>query len=99
MYRPLLIFAHAQDQWTKDVDVLRVLYRLSPEAEWVEFKTFDECITFWQIDTVRLVGSSKTYQIAFEAIDNLGRGVVIDKVEVRSSPNCYEPEIFVSNIR
>ncbi len=91
LYRPLLVFAHAQDQWTKDVDVLRVLYRLSPEAEWVELKTFDECITFWQIDTVRLVGSSKTYQIAFEAIDNLGRGVVIDDVEIRSTPRCDTP--------
>ena len=78
LYRPLLVFAHAQDQWTKDIDVLRVFYRLSPDADWVELKTFDECITFWQTDTVKLVGSSKTYQIAFEATDNLGRGVVIE---------------------
>lgn len=91
LYRPLLVFAHAQDQWIKDVDVLRVLYRLSPEAEWVELKTFDKCITFWQTDTVKLVGSSKTYQIAFEAIDNLGRGVVIDNVEIRSTPRCDTP--------
>lgn len=91
MYRPLLIFAHAQDQWTKDVDVLRVLYRLSPESDWVELKVYDECITFWQLDTVKLVGSSKTYQIAFEAKENLGRGVVIDNVEVRSTPKCDTP--------
>ncbi|MBQ8721298.1 MAG: T9SS type A sorting domain-containing protein [Paludibacteraceae bacterium] len=91
LYRPLLIFAHAQDQWTKDVDVLRVLYRLSPESDWVELKVYDECITFWQIDTIKLVGSSKTYQIAFEAKDNLGRGIVIDDVEVRSTPKCDTP--------
>ena len=91
LYRPLLIFAHAQDQWTKDIDKLRVLYRLSPDAEWVELKTFDECITFWQIDTVKLVGQSKTYQIAFEATENLGRGIIVDDIEVRSTPRCDTP--------
>lgn len=91
MYRPLLVFAHAQNQWTKDVDKLRVLYRLSPESDWVELKVYDECITFWQVDTIKLVGSSPTYQIAFEATDNLGRGVVIDNVEVRSTPKCDTP--------
>lgn len=94
LYRPLLIFAHAQDQWMKDVDVLRVLYRLSPDGEWVELKTFDKCITFWQTDTIKLVGSSKTYQIAFEVTDNLGRGVVIDDVEIRSTPRCDVPYAF-----
>ena len=54
-------------------------------------KVYDECITFWQLDTVKLVGSSKTYQIAFEAKDNLGRGIVIDDVEVRSTPKCDTP--------
>ena len=91
LYRPLLIFAHAQDQWTKDIDKLRVLYRLSSDAEWVELKTYEECITFWQIDTIKLVGSSKTYQIAFEATDNLGRGVILDDIEVRSTPRCDTP--------
>ena len=91
IYRPLLIFAHAQDHWTKDVDKLRVLYRLSADADWVELKVYDEKITFWQVDTLKLVGSSKTYQIAFEATDRLGRGVVIDNVEVRSTPRCDTP--------
>ncbi len=98
LYQPILVFAHAQDRWTYDFDTLRVLYRTSEESDWVQLKVFDKYISKWQVDTLPLMQASKTFQLAFEATDNLGRGVVIDKVVVRSSPDCYEPELFVSNI-
>ena len=99
LYQPILIFAHAQDKWTDDFDVLKVLYRTAPEKDWVELKVFDKCITKWQIDTLRLIGATATYQIAFEATDNLGRGVVLDDVEVRSTPNCIKPyNLTLSNV-
>jgi hypothetical protein len=98
LYQPILVFAHAQDKWTNDFDTLRVLYRTSPESNWIQLKVFDKYISKWRVDTLPLMQATKSFQLAFEATDNLGRGVVIDKVEVRSSPNCYEPDVFVSNI-
>lgn len=98
LYQPILVFAHAQDKWTSDFDTLRVLYRTSIESDWVQLKVFDSYVRDWQIDTLPLMQASKTFQLAFEATDNLGRGVVIDKIIVRSSPDCYEPELFVANI-
>ena len=98
LYQPILVFAHAQDKWTYDFDTLRVLYRTSVESDWVQLKVFDKYISKWQVDTLPLMQASRTFQLAFEATDNLGRGVVIDNVIVRSSPDCYEPELFVSNI-
>ena len=91
IYQPILVFAHAQSTWTNDFDTLRVLYRASADKEWTLLKTFDRPIKKWAVDTVRLNGGSRTYQIAFEATDNLGRGVVIDDVLVRSTPRCIDP--------
>ncbi len=91
IYQPILVFAHAQSTWTDDFDTLRVLYRASADKEWTELAVFDNPIKNWRIDTLRLIGASRTYQIAFEASDNLGRGVVIDNVLVRSTPRCTEP--------
>ena len=91
IYQPILVFAHAQSTWTDDFDTLKVLYRASADKEWTVLKVFDSPIKKWERDTVRLIGGSKTYQIAFEASDNLGRGVVIDTVLVRSTPRCAEP--------
>lgn len=99
LYQPIIIFAHAQDKWTDDVDTLRVLYRTAADKDWVELKVFDKCISKWQIDTLRLIGATKTYQVAFEATDNLGRGVVLDNIEVRSTPSCIAPYNFtISNV-
>lgn len=99
IYQPILVFAHAQSTWTNDFDTLRVLYRASTEKDWTQLAVFDSPIKGWRVDTLRLIGGSKTYQIAFEASDNLGRGVVIDDVLVRSTPRCLEPyALNVSNI-
>ena len=91
LYQPILVFAHAQDKWTDDFDTLKVLYRTSSDVDWTELKVFDKYIPKWTIDTVRLIGANRTYQIAFEATDNLGRGVVLDNIELRSTPNCITP--------
>ena len=98
--QPILCFAHAQDKWTGDFDTLRVYYRTSPEGRWIELKKFDNHIAQWQRDTIYLTSVTKTYQIAFEAKDNLGRGIVLDDVVVRSAPSCTQPfNLLVSNIK
>ena len=99
LYQPILVFAHAQDKWTDDFDTLKILYRTSSESHWTELKVYDKYMAKWTVDTVRLIAASKTYQIAFEATDNLGRGVVIDNIEIRSTPNCLTPyDLNASNI-
>ena len=91
LYQPILVFAHAQDRWASDFDTLKVLYRTSTENPWIELEVFDKPLNRWQLDTLRLNSGTKTYQIAFEVTDNLGYGVVIDKVVIRSTPNCMDP--------
>ena len=99
LYQPILVFAHAQDKWTEDFDTLRVFYRTAADRDWVELKVYDKFISKWQLDTLRLIGATKTYQVAFEATDNLGRGIVLDDIEVRSTPNCIAPyNLTISNV-
>ncbi len=92
VYQPILVFSHAQQQRTGDVDQLRILYRSGADRDWVELTVFDKKIAKWQLDTIPLNAVSKTYQIAFEATDKFGRGVVLDDIRVRAMPTCSTPE-------
>lgn len=94
---PILVFAHAQDKWTNDVDFLRVLYRTKADGAWGKLMEYNEYISKWSLDTLSLasVSGAEFFQLAFEAVDNLGRGVVLDKVEIRSAPNCFAPDEMV----
>lgn len=92
VFQPILVFSHAQQQRTGDVDALRVLYRSGTDRDWVELAVFDKKIANWKLDTVLLDAVSKTYQIAFEVTDKFGRGVVLDDVRVRSMPTCSNPD-------
>ena len=98
LFQPILIFSHAQDKWSGDFDSLRVLCRTSPDGNWNTLIAFDSYISKWQRDTVFLPAQNYV-QIAFEAIDNLGRGVVLDDVVVRSTPSCFAPEdLYTSGV-
>ena len=89
---PILCFYHAQDQWVNDFDTLRVYYRMKPTDGWTPLEEYTRYFPHWEADTISLtVGVSTTFQVAFEATDNMGRGVVIDNVQIRSTPNCTEP--------
>jgi len=92
VYQPILVFSHAQQQRTGDVDVLRVLYRSGVDRDWVELAVFDKKIANWQLDTIQLDAPSSTYQIAFEANDKFGRGIVLDDIRVRQMPTCSTPD-------
>ncbi len=86
---PYLIFWHAQAKWISDQDELRVYYKsaaadpwtLIPGAEW----TGD--IPDWTSEALALPNPSATYYIAFEATGQYGRGVAIDDVRVKASPD------------
>ena len=90
-FQPILCFSYAQQKWADDFDTLKILYRRTPKSNWVTLKTYDTYTSDWQRDTIRLAAVTSTYQIALEAKDNLGHGIVIDDIEVRSLPNCTQP--------
>lgn len=99
---PILIFAHAQQQYLGDFDKLTVYYRTDTTRNWIKLKEYNEKISKWQDDTIMLVSTkiSRTYQIAFEASDNTGRGVVLDDIRIRPIPTCIEPsDLKATSIR
>lgn len=108
VYRPILCFYHAQDKWTADFDTLRVYYRTGPNSNWVLLSDaetgnkaeFTQAIRSWKAESYELpLYNSKSYQIAFEGTDNLGRGIVLDSIVVRSYPECIVPyDVTVSNV-
>lgn len=99
VFQPIVIFNHAQQQRTGDFDRLTVYYRTGADREWVELRTFDKKLPGWVQDTIELDAPSKTYQLAFEASDNFGRGVVLDNVRVRPMPTCDTPsELQISGL-
>ena len=84
-----LVFWHAQEVWSAsiaDVDFLRVYYKNSPTGAWVLLDEFTESIPAWRQESYTLPNLSATYWVAFEAVDNYGRGVVLDDVLI------YAPE-------
>ncbi len=90
VYQPQLIFNHAQVGVLQDFDTLKVLYRANAGAAWTLLRTFDTRIDTWQYDTIPLIGyiGSTAYQVAFECVENMGRGVVLDDIHVVNTSTC-----------
>lgn len=91
VYQAELTFWYANPKWTADRDTLRVLYRTSTKAAWKKLAEFSTASADWQKVKLELPEVNETYQIAFEGTDNLGRGIVLDGVLVRSAPECTVP--------
>ena len=93
IYEPILTFAYATDKWAGDFDTLKIFYRTSADMEWVEYvdHPLDRYRSGWTRDTLRLNAPNGTYQLAFQGSDNMGRGIVLDDIQVRSTPNCQKP--------
>jgi len=88
VFQPILVFAHAQALRNQVFDTLKVYYRTSVTDTWHLLKSFDKGINAWQVDTIQLQAQSATYQIAFEAKENMGRGVVLDDIKVFPKSQC-----------
>lgn len=90
---PQLTFAYAQLAWTGNNDTLKVYYRLSSTDNWVLLQSFEAATTGWVPVTIGLIGSSATYQLAFEGHDDLGRGIVLDDVRVLPESQCSDAPV------
>ena len=98
IYQPELSFWYANPKWTSDRDTLRVLYRTGRNARWNVLAEFSDGASNWQRVNLELPEVNATYQIAFEGKDNLGRGIVLDSIKLRSAPICTVPhDIIVNN--
>lgn len=91
VFQPILVFSHAQLQYAGDVDALRVYYRTSEQSRWVEIGQYTSKTKGWKNDTIVLTAPSATYQIAFEGMDQMGRGIALDEVILRPTPTCDDP--------
>lgn len=92
VFQPIVVFSHAQLQYAGDVDALVVYYRTSASARWVELGRYTDKTKGWATDTIALTAPTATYQLAFEGVDNLGRGIALDEIIVRATPTCDVPE-------
>ena len=83
---PHLTFWHAQKNWSNDQDELRVYYKSTPSDVWQLLAEYTGNISTWTLDSLPLPSPSANYQIAFEATDNFGHGVLIDDITVKGTP-------------
>ena len=97
VYQPELTFWYANPKWTADRDTLRVLYRTNQNAKWKQLAEYSTASANWQKVSMSLPEVNATYQIAFEGTDNLGRGIVLDSVKLRSAPECTVPFNVTAN--
>ncbi len=89
---PQLTFAYAQALRSRDFDSLKVYYRTSATSPWVLLKSYSEGQNAWTEETLALIAPSAAYQVAFEAYDNVARGVVLDAVRVYPESQCSDVE-------
>ena len=91
VFQPILVFSHAQMQYAGDVDALVVYYRTSESAKWVQIGMYENKTLGWKTDTIVLTAPTATYQLAFEGVDKMGRGIALDDIIVRPMPTCDDP--------
>lgn len=93
LFQPIMVFSHRQQQWTGDIDTLCVMYRTDAEKPFRELRRFVAGAQRWTSDTVVLDGAvGRTgYQIALLGIGNMGRGIEVDDILIRSTPQCSAP--------
>ena len=90
---PQLVFNHAQVGVGQDFDTLKVYSRANASAPWILLHVFSSRVDVWTIDTVALTGftNASAYQIGFEAVENMGRGIVVDDVRIMNASQCVMP--------
>ncbi len=71
-------FWHAQVDWSGDQDYMRVYYRTSSVAGWVQLAEYTANVAAWTERTLDLPFPSTNYYLAFEGIAKWGYGVCVD---------------------
>lgn len=97
LVNPIVSFSHAAARWNGNFDTLYVKYRNVGvnDDRWLDLARFTSHSNTWTRDTVDLVSPTEKYQIAFEAVDHLGRGIVLDNIVVTSNIECEKPSALL----
>ena len=93
---PQLSFAYAQPAYTGFHDTLVVYYRLNQSSDWVLLAKYNDAKNAWtpvQLGLVATAGQATAFQLAFEARENMGAGVVLDAVRVFPESKCQNAVI------
>lgn len=100
IFRPQLVFWHAEPARASFCDTLRVYYRRSATDYWHLLPNAEYTRNGrWTEQTINLISPNSTYQVAFEISESMGRGVVLDDIVFRSTPICEDvSNIVCSNI-
>lgn len=87
---PQLIISHAQVGRSQiNTDTLRIYYRAAASLPWRLLCSYDQSISTMRWDTLSLLETNTAhYQLCLEGADNIGRGIVIDGLIVRSESTC-----------
>jgi len=81
---PVLSFAHVQENWLGDQDMLSVYYKTSSNEEWKELASYTDNIADWTLENISLPEVSSELVIGFRATGGYAYGVVLDNVMVGS---------------
>lgn len=92
-----LKFAYAAAAWDTSVDSLTVYYSTDGGAHWLSHTGFGAAQNSWKEVSLDLIGNGSNYQLAFEAFDRLGRGIVLDAVRVFAKSECSDVENFAAD--
>ena len=98
-YQPQLVFSHAQAARAGFFDTLRVYYRVNATAPWQLLEEYSSPIPGWTTEVITLPSSyqqASAYQLAFEATDHAGLGIVLDDISIFSSTQCQDA--YIQNI-
>lgn len=98
---PVLCFSYAAPRLNGKFDTLCVKYRNveNGDEDWITLYRITKHSNYWKSDTIALVAWTDKYQLAFEGVDNLGRGICLDNIQVRELPQCSAPHsLSVSDI-
>ena len=95
---PYLSFAHAQQVWGSDQNILRVFYRAAASDEWTMLVDYTTNIATWQEEEIALPNPSATYQIAFEGEAHYGYPVAVDAVSIYNNESAVEPCATPTNV-
>lgn len=91
LFQPQVVFSHAEPAMAGYSDTLRIYYRTSQNDIWhpIANAVYARNAT-WKTEVLGLVAPTTTYQLAFEITENMGRGVVLDNIQVRATPTCRD---------
>lgn len=98
VFRPQLVFSHAEPARAAFCDTLRVYYFDNKTSVWkplpgAEFTREAN----WKESTLSLISPNASYRLAFEITESMGRGVVLDDIVVRATPTCQSVENITFN--